>query len=93
MQFNFGDKVEANYLIRECPTCDSKRGEGGGEYDSAFAGGLSIKKAESYYFYASLLHTRWRQSQRFSLSVGLKKPRPIIQKMKNAKKKNIASSC
>ena len=28
MQFIFGDKVEATCVIRECPTCDWKRGEG-----------------------------------------------------------------
>ena len=27
MQFTFGDKGEATYLIRECPTCNWKRGE------------------------------------------------------------------
>ena len=31
MQFNFGDKGEATYLIRECPTCDLKRRDRRGE--------------------------------------------------------------
>ena len=33
MQFIFGDKGEAIWLIRECPTCDWKKGEGKGEYE------------------------------------------------------------
>ena len=33
MQFIFGDKREATWLIRECPTCDWKKGEERGEYE------------------------------------------------------------
>ena len=33
MQFIFEDKGEATCLIRECPTCDWKRGERRGEYE------------------------------------------------------------
>ena len=45
MQFIFGDKGEATCLIRECPICDWKRGEGRKEYEHRPSDKIWTRKA------------------------------------------------